>query len=58
MATKDIRAYSWELINVTLFAKRLTFAGVIKLRTSGWGDYSGLSGRALNAIIHILVREK
>lgn len=58
MATKDIRAYSLELIKFTLFGKRLTFAGVIKLRTSAWGDYSGLSGRALNAIIHTLGREK
>ena len=58
MATKDIRAYSLEFIKVTLFGERLTFAGVIKLRTSGWGDYSGLSGRALNAITHILIREQ
>jgi len=44
-------------VNVTLEGKR-DFADGIKLRTPRWGNYSGLSGWALNVITRDLVKGK
>lgn len=46
-----------DLVNATLYGKE-DFAEVIKTKILRWGDYSVFSGRALNAITGILIKER
>lgn len=46
-----------DSMNFILYGKRV-FTDMIKLRILNWGEYPGLSGWALSAIINVLIRRK